>query len=111
VARTILIHFWDTGKEDYSDWESVDTDAEPEPPAKSKTKPRAKVARVKREEEDEELPLLPSTKEKNASTQEAEPKKGSTTPAPRAKPGPKAASNPKTQRGKGILNFFGPKKT
>lgn len=105
------IVFWITGKEDYSDWESVDTDAEPEPPAKPKTKPRVKAVSVNKEKEDKELPPPRPVKGKDPSFLEAEPKKASTKPTAAAKARPTAASNPKTQKGKGILNFFGPKKT
>ncbi|KIM44644.1 hypothetical protein M413DRAFT_25098 [Hebeloma cylindrosporum] len=101
-------------KEDYSDWESVDTDAEPELPAKPKTKPRVKPS-VKKERNDEEVPLPqpvkgkdPSAKE--ASSKEAEPKKAPVKPTA-TKARAAGASNSKTQKGKGILNFFGPKKT
>lgn len=108
MTRNVLNCFWITVKEDYSDWESVDTDAEPEPPAKPKTKPRVKAVPVKKERESEELPPSRPVEGKDPSPMETEPKKASIKPTA-AKAKPAAAS--KTQKGKGILNFFGPKKT
>jgi hypothetical protein len=68
-----------------------------------------KAVSVKKEREDEEeLPPPPPVKGKDTSSMQAEPKKASIKPT---KPRPAAASNSKTQKGKGILNFFGPKKT
>jgi hypothetical protein len=71
-----------------------------------------KAVSVKKEREDEEeLPPPRPVKGKDPSSMEGEPKKASIKPTAAAKPRPAAASNSKTQKGKGILNFFGPKKT
>lgn len=95
-------------KEDYTDWESVDEgEPEPEQPAKRKSKPRA-AAKKDDTESAGKSPSPPSAegeqKKDETGTKKAPPLK---TAAPKVKA--KASVNVITQ--KGLMNFFGPKKT
>ena len=93
-------------KEDYTDWESVD-EGEAEPPAKGKSKPKA-TAKKGDTESVAKSPSPPSVegeqKKDETGTKKAPPLK---TAAPKVKT--KASVNVITQ--KGLMNFFGPKKT
>lgn len=83
-------------KEDYTDWESVDDE---EPEKKVKTKPKMLTVKKEATKEDERLP---------SATPEDATRKSAKPAASRAKA--KASGKSKTQKGKGLMTFFGPSK-
>lgn len=90
------------GTEDYSEWESVDEEVEPEPPSRPKRKPKA--VSVKKEDESTEVSPVPDSKDSIVEALQVP----QNTPAPAAK---KKQSKAKAKPQKGLLNFFGPKKS
>ena len=90
------------GTEDYTDWESVDEEAEPEPPSRAKGKQKA--VSVKKEDENIEVPPVPDTPIEAQQVPQ-------NTPAPAAKKKQSKTSGAKAKPQKGLLNFFGPKKS
>ncbi|KAF8159528.1 DNA polymerase subunit Cdc27 [Crassisporium funariophilum] len=92
--------------EDYSDWESVDENAEPEPPAPPKVRRKPVVVK---EDGNPDVPPPPAPKEVEATANKTVPKTTTAPAAVKPKPVKKAAGKVKEQ--KGLLNFFGPKKS
>ncbi|KAF8817429.1 hypothetical protein BYT27DRAFT_7247311 [Phlegmacium glaucopus] len=92
--------------EDYSDWESVDEEAEPEPPSRPKGK--RKAVSVKKEDEDTDVPPVLTDSKDNLIEAQQVPQN---TPAPAAKKKQSKTSGAKAKPQKGLLNFFGPKKS
>lgn len=93
------------GTEDYTDWESVDEEAEPEPPSRAKGKQKA--VPVKKEDENTEVPPVPNPKDTPIEAQQVL----QNTPAPAGKKKQSKTSGAKAKPQKGLLNFFGPKKS
>lgn len=81
----------------------MDEEAEPEPPSKPKGK--RKAVSVKKEDENTRVPPVPDSKGNTTEMQVPQ-----NTPVPAAKT-KQSKPNAKAKPQKGLLNFFGPKKS